>query len=198
MGYSISCIGNEKWGSLIMNFLFQNESPIQYFDTTENLEDKFCIITVGPFDEDGETGLLCFMLTDADIYAPRPATDADTGENFYEYPLDFLLLERGTMHTIDQKYLGAIQSDNKEMNSESKSFIKNKFGTYSVIEIPQNDTTFGLGAYKANITFGSKFLNALSLNKETVSSYITEGSMPFIETCKVIIDDKTYENCPVF
>lgn len=200
-GIPLACLGNENWGNAFINFMFENSTPRDYFLTKEHLDDKFCIIFLGPIDfpDEDAIGLQPLLIVDTDVYPLKTEVDADSGTTQYKYLFEFLFTEKWQIHTIESKYLGNIQSDNRELDSSQKSFIKNKFGSYCVADVTDSYLSQDIGKYKADLTFGSmSFLNMLNLKSEVVKEYLPEEVFPMLETCKVIIDDVVYENCPVF
>lgn len=204
-GLSLGYFGNGYWANLIANFLLGTApNLIEYFPVDSKLEatleTKYCIFTAGPTavsDDDGAM-MMTFFIADSDYYQPQEIIDADTGETSYEYPFALSLLARGSIATIDPKFLGDIQADQNETDDSKVSYIKNKYGAQGILEVDSNYPNLGDSYYSGTITLnGISLLGSIGIKKETVSTYMAEGLLSQLETCKVNYNGDWYPNCPV-
>ena len=204
-GYTISCLGNNNWANMLMNFIGDTiSSPIEYF-TPEESTDKYCFVFAGPIVEDEIAMLMTYMCVDCDYYKPNTVTETDTSTTpetvitSYEYPFAFKILARGQMHTIDDKYLGDVRSDFDELKGTSKNYIKNRYGINTIIDMT-DEYAQTLGQYRSTITAGPyDSLLGQTLRGEMVhEDFASPDLMHMLETCTVTIDGQTWHDCPVF
>jgi hypothetical protein len=119
-GMNIYCLGNSDWGNIFANFLSSNSTGTftQYFPKGVNTEANYCMLNLGPIkieDEDDGSIYMSFLIIDSDNYQPVLIEQEDSID--YAYGLNFKILEQGKIHTIDSKYLGNIQPDQRVWDS---------------------------------------------------------------------------------
>lgn len=199
-GMNIYCLGNSDWGNIFANFLSNNGTGTftQYFPKGVNTEANYCMLNLGPIkieDEDDGSIYLSFLIIDSDNYQPVLIEQEDSID--YAYGLNFKILEQGKIHTIDSKYLGNIQPDQRIWDSTQQNYIKNRYADdYVSMQIAPNA---GLSSYKADITFNKiNAFGSLGIKSETVSSYLDDESLSALSQCYVYINDTLYTDVPVF